>query len=73
MVNEDAVRNDERNKTSEEGNSFELFKNFLRGWAIEFNVLQNSLKPLMRKINATFGAQLPLDPRTLLRMYYVLN
>lgn len=35
------------------------FADFLRGWAIEFNVPQRTLKPLMRKLNLAFGARLP--------------
>lgn len=49
----------------------EPFEDFLRGWAIEFNVPQNALKPLMRQLNSTFGALLPLDPRTLMRMFNI--
>lgn len=47
----------------------ESFANFLRNWATDFNVPQNALKPLIREINVEFGADLPKDPRSLMRKY----
>lgn len=68
-ITKHAEVNDDHSERAGDGQ----FAAFLRGWAIDFNVPQNSLKPLIREINATFGARLPQDPRTLLRMSYIFN
>lgn len=47
------------------------FDIFLRNWAIKFNVTQASMKPLLYKLNKEFCCNLPLDPRTLMRMLFI--
>lgn len=42
------------------------FKLFLRLWAVDFNIRQDALKPLIARLNQEFGAKIPRDPRTLL-------
>lgn len=42
------------------------FLMFLRLWAVNFNIRQSALKVLIWKLNKTFDAQLPKDPRTLM-------
>lgn len=41
----------------------EPFDVFLRKWAIEFNIRHYALKSLLTKLNETFKANLPMDPR----------
>lgn len=60
----------------------EPFAVFLRKWAIDFNVSQNALKPLMLELNSSCDMKLPKEPRTLMstynhtmnaKCYYILN
>lgn len=55
----------------QQSQSQSMFSDFLRDWAIEFNIAQAAMKPLMERLHAEFAINLPMDPRTLMCMYFV--
>lgn len=64
----DELDGDEYLFSNLDGNEDDAFDDFLRKWAIMFNIRQCALKVLLKKLNRTFGAKLPENPRYLMRM-----
>lgn len=64
---EDEAEDDECEKPQQP----QTLGDFLRDWAIQFNIAQAAMKPLMERLRTEFAVNLPMDPRTVMRMYFV--